>query len=45
MYSIRIYKDAHDNQPIKEYLLNLAGKKDKDSRIKLAKIDYYFQEE
>jgi phage-related protein len=43
VYGIRIYKDAQGNQPIKEYLSELAIKSDKDSRIKLNKIDYYLQ--
>ncbi|MDR1701487.1 MAG: type II toxin-antitoxin system RelE/ParE family toxin [Sporomusaceae bacterium] len=43
MYRIKLYADAHGNQPIKEYLSALAAKNDKDSRIKLSKIDYYFQ--
>ena len=43
MYKIRIYKDPQGNQPIKAYLTELAGKTDKDSRIKLNKIDYYLQ--
>ena len=43
MYRIKIYKDANGNQPIKEYLTNLAQNSDKDSRIKLNKIDYYLQ--
>ena len=43
MYTIRIYKDAQGNQPVKKYLLELAEKTDKDSRIKLAKIDYYLE--
>ena len=43
MFKIRIYRDAQGNQPIKEYLTELASKSDKDSRIKLSKIDYYLQ--
>ena len=43
MYRIKIFRDAQGNQPIKEYLTELAGKADKDSRIKLGKIDYYLQ--
>lgn len=43
MFKIRIYKDAQGKQPIKEYLTKLANKTDKDSRIKLGKIDYYLQ--
>lgn len=43
MYRIKIYKDANGNQPVKEYLKTLAEKTDKESRIKLNKIDYYLQ--
>lgn len=43
MYKIRIFKDAQGNQPIKEYLKALASSSEKDSRIRLRKIDYYFQ--
>ena len=43
MYKIRIYKDAKGNQPIKDYLTELAKNSDKDSRIKLNKIDYYLR--
>ena len=38
-----MYKDANGNQPIKKYLSELAESSDKDSRIKLSKIDYYLQ--
>ena len=43
MFRIKIYKDSHGRQPIKEYLTELADNTDKDSRIKLGKIDYYLQ--
>ena len=43
MYRIKIYKDAQGNQPIKKYLSELASNTDKDSRVKLSKIDYYLQ--
>ena len=43
LHTIRIYRDAQGNQPVKKYLLELAGKTDKDSRIQLAKIDYYLE--
>jgi len=43
VFRIRLYKDAGGNQPIKDYLTELADKTDKDSRIKLGKIDYYLQ--
>jgi len=43
VYRIIFYRDAKDNQPIKEYITQLADNTDKDSRIKLNKIDYYLQ--
>ncbi|MCL1873225.1 MAG: type II toxin-antitoxin system RelE/ParE family toxin [Clostridiales bacterium] len=43
MYRIRLYRDSQGNQPIKDYLSKLATMTDKDSRIKLAKIDYYLE--
>jgi len=43
LYRILIYKDANGNQPIKKYLTELAENSDKDSRIKLNKIDYHLQ--
>lgn len=41
MYKIYFYKDANGKQPLVEYLLELARKNDKDSRIKLNKIRDY----
>jgi phage-related protein len=38
-----LYANTQGRQPIKDYLTELAGKSDKDSRIKLNKIDYCFQ--
>jgi len=43
LYRIIFYKDSKGNQPVYEYLKELAGKKDKDSRIKLEKIGDYIQ--
>ena len=43
MYKVKLYKNAKGKQPIKEYLIKLAEKTDKESRIKLSKIDYYMQ--
>jgi len=43
VFRIRLYKDTRGNQPIRDYLTELAGKTDKNSRIKLGKIDYYLQ--
>lgn len=41
MHPIYFYKDINENEPVKEYLKELAKKKDKDSRIKLNKIRDY----
>lgn len=41
MHPIYFYKDINGNEPVKEYLKELAKKKDKDSRIKLNKIHDY----
>lgn len=43
MFKIRIYRNSQGKQPIKEYLTELASRADKDSRIKLNKIDYCLQ--
>ncbi|MCL2373106.1 MAG: type II toxin-antitoxin system RelE/ParE family toxin [Defluviitaleaceae bacterium] len=43
MYKIRFYKDKRGRRPIVEYIKDLARKTDKDSRIKLAKINDYMQ--
>ena len=43
MYRIKIYKDSNGEQPIKKYLTQLAENTDKDSRIKLNKIDFYLE--
>ena len=43
MYKLYFYKDSRGRQPIKEYLIELASKKDKDSRIKLKKIHEYLE--
>ena len=41
MYKIIFYEDINGKEPVVEYINELAGKKDKDSRIKLNKIlDY-----
>lgn len=41
MHPIYFYKDRNGNEPVKEYLQELAKKNDKDSRIKLNKIRDY----
>lgn len=37
VYEIDFYADRKGNVPVREYIKKLAGKKDKDSRIKLKK--------
>lgn len=41
MYKIYFYKDKNGREPVKEYLIELASQRSKDSRIKLAKITEY----
>ncbi len=41
MYEIHFYKNKNGKEPVKEYISELAGRKDKDSRIKLNKIMDY----
>ena len=43
VYRIKLFADSQGNQPIKEYLAALAQGTDKDSRVKLGKVDYYMQ--
>ena len=41
MYKIKFYKDKNGNEPLKEYLYEMARKNDKDTRINLNKIRDY----
>ena len=41
MHQIYFYRDRSGKQPVADYLTELAGKKDKDSRVKLNKIRDY----
>ena len=41
LYEIEYYKDRRGNEPVKEYISNLAKQKSKDSRIKVTKIVEY----
>ena len=43
MHDIYFYKDHNGNQPVLEYLRELASSDSKDSRIKLNKIRDYIQ--
>lgn len=41
MYKVNFYRDANGNEPVAEYIQELAKKNNKDSRINLKKIlDY-----
>lgn len=41
MHKIHFYRDKNGNRPVADYIRELAGKTDKDSRIKLHKIQDY----
>lgn len=43
MYKIEFYRDKNGKEPVIEYMRKLAHKKDKDSRIKLNKINDYIE--
>lgn len=43
MHKIHFYRDRHGNEPVAEYIEELSGKGDKDSRIKLNKIRDYIK--
>ena len=43
MHKIHFYKDKHGYQPVADYIRLLQQRKDKDSRIKLKKIQDYMR--
>ena len=43
MYRIYFYRDKNGKEPVKEYIAELAAKKDKDSRINYNKIRDYIK--
>lgn len=43
MHRIYFYKDRNGKEPVKEYIIRLESKNDKDSRIKLNKIRDYMK--
>lgn len=43
MYKIHFYKEKSGKRPVADYIKELAGKNDKDSRIKLHKIQDYIK--
>jgi len=44
LYDIRFFRDKRGKRPVLEYLRRLAKNKDKDSRIKLGKLNDYMQQ-
>lgn len=43
MYKIYFYRDKDGHEPVTEYIAELQSKKDKNSRIKAAKINDYIE--
>ena len=43
MYRVYFYRDRNGKEPVADYLRELAGQKDKSSRIKLNKINDYIE--
>lgn len=43
MHKVHFYRDKNGNEPVAEYISELAKKSDKDSRIKLNKIREYIK--
>lgn len=43
MYAIEFYTDSKGNKPVRDYIRELAQKKDKDSKIRLHKIREYIR--
>jgi phage-related protein len=43
LHAIKFYRDKKGNEPVAEYISELAKKNDKDSRIKLNKIRDYLK--
>ncbi len=43
MHTIYFYKDKNGNEPVLDYMRELASKKSKDSRIKLNKLNDYIE--
>lgn len=43
MHKVYFYRDRSGNEPVLDYMKELAGKKSKDSRIKLSKIHDYIE--
>ena len=43
MHTIYFYKDKNGNEPVLDYMRELASRKSKDSRIKLNKLNDYIE--
>ena len=43
MYRVRFYRNRRGEQPVLDYIRSLRGREDKDSRVKLEKIDDYIE--
>jgi len=43
MFDVFFYKDSRGKEPVLEYIQELAEKSDKDSRIKVTKIQDYIR--
>jgi phage-related protein len=43
LYQVRFYRDKNGKSSVEEYVLELASRRDKDSRIKLNKIRDYIK--
>lgn len=43
MHNVYFHKDKNGKEPVYEYMVELAGKNNKDSRIKLNKIQDYIE--
>lgn len=43
MHTIYFYKDKNGNEPVLDYMRELASQKSKDSRIKLNKLNDYIE--
>lgn len=43
MHEVHFYKDPKGNEPVLDYMKGLASKTDKNSRVKLKKVQEYIQ--
>ena len=43
MYTIFFYREKDGSRPVADYILELASKKDKNSRVKFTKIQHYIK--